>query len=283
MKKVLLSFGDSRLARSANRIKRQAQALGLYEKIVIADEEDLSSEFHTRFADKLTRKTPGFGYWCWKPQIVFQTLATMADGDILHYVDIGCHLNLNGRSQLETYFERVSQTPSGIVGFQFTPLSFPITIKGHEVYDFLEFQWTKGDLFDYFAVRQNNDIVNTEQISATTFFIKKNPNTMAFATNWLNTVYDDFSLLDDTPSRSINFPGFIEHRRDQSIWSILCKMNGVETISAEEIEGFYHKSLSSSNADCWGKMNKYPIQARRDRGFSLFRRILNKLNRFRHN
>lgn len=36
----------------------------------------------------------------------------------------------------------------------------------------------------------------------------------------------DFSLIDDSPSKSENMNGFIEHRHDQSVFSLLFKVHG---------------------------------------------------------
>ena len=56
------------------------------------------------------------------------------------------------------------------------------------------------------------------------------------------------TLVDDSPSISSNLKGFIEHRFDQSIYSILAKLNHLECLSAKEV-----------SSDNWEEMNSFPI------------------------
>ena len=99
MKKILVSFGDSRMKLQSERLQRQAEEMNIYDKIYICNENDLSSDFCEKYAKELVFGSRGFGYWCWKPQIIHQILQKMQDGDILQYIDIGCHLNPKGREQ----------------------------------------------------------------------------------------------------------------------------------------------------------------------------------------
>jgi hypothetical protein len=46
--------------------------------------------------------------------------------------------------------------------------------------------------------------------------------------------YDDFSLVDDSLSKSPNFMEFKENRHDQSVWSIIGKINGIPCLSHSE-------------------------------------------------
>ena len=112
MKKIFLSFASSNLHRSLSRIKKEAIDMGVYDRIQILTEIDLDYDFKTRFKQYLTFGSRGYGYWCWKPQIILQTLANMDDGDILQYTDAGCRLNIKGRNRLNDYFEMASSSAS---------------------------------------------------------------------------------------------------------------------------------------------------------------------------
>jgi len=78
---------------AAARVERQAENMGLFDDFKPYDETMLDSDFRSRFESKLRDDIRGFGYWCWKPQVALQALAQMQDGDVLIYVDAGCHLN----------------------------------------------------------------------------------------------------------------------------------------------------------------------------------------------
>jgi len=66
------------------------------------------------------------------------------------------------------------------------------------------------------------------------------------------------NLIDDSPSIIKNSNNFIEHRHDQSIFSLLCKINKVTTLSAYETE-----PLSFNEAFKNRTLYKYPIIATR--------------------
>jgi len=227
--------------------------MGVYDGIHLYTEDDLDRNFYEHFEGKFHLR--GFGYWVWKPQIILQTLSQMEEGDLLQYTDVGCHLDKGGVKRLLDYFDMVSLSETGL-------LAFNMSWSRSE-------QWTKGDLLDYFHVR-DNEITFQSQHCATVLFIKKCPRSMDIVRQWLNVYYDDFSLMDDTPSRSANFKGFYEHRHDQSAWSILARLNHVPYLSDEELKAFDEEG-------------KYPIYIKRDlgRSHSLGYRIKRKITRYR--
>lgn len=263
LKIIFLSFGNSDLQKSAKRIEKQALKMDIYDEISIYNEHKLDTDFRKHFSQKLRKHTRGFGYWCWKPQIILQALSKMKDGDILHYADMGCHLNANGVSRLKDYINYASKSQSGILAFQAIPPDFH---DGQQLPDLRDKLWVKGDLLDYFHVRDRKEIVETPTYGATTLFIKKSIHSINFIKEWVTVYYQDFTLTDDTPSKSPNLEGFIENRHDQSIFSILCKLYKVTTLSAYEY--WYPQKENTARPD-WETLKNYPIHARRDKQFGL--------------
>jgi hypothetical protein len=251
-KKYFCTFADSAMYRTLNRIKKQANHMHIYDQIIAYNEYDLDIDFCNDFKDKL-KLSRGFGYWVWKPQIILQTLEKMEEGDILQYTDSGCHLNRKGIKRLHEYFELANLSKTGILAFQSKASDDKNLEKALEL---LEKHWTKGDIFDYFGVRDDAEIYNTEQIGGTVLFVKKTNDSLQIIQKWLQTYYDNFSLIDDSPSKSPNFPGFIENRHDQSILSIIVKMNNIPTISSFE---YWQPDFL--------KLKKYPILALRDKNY----------------
>lgn len=91
--------------------------------------------------------------------------------------------------------------------------------------------YTKSDLFNYFNVLNNKEITDTNTRCATSLIIKKTDKTIRFLNEWLKVFYDNFNLADDTPSVIKNLDGFVEHRHDQSIFSILSKLYNAKAIT----------------------------------------------------
>jgi hypothetical protein len=262
-KRVLVTFADNRMKAARRRLCRQAREMDVYTEIIGASEKDLDPQFRQRFREFLTPEHRGFGYFCWKPQIVLQTLERLNDGDQVHWIDSGCHLNPVGRQRLLEFFAMAGEAPSGIQGFECLPPNGSLVYRDRHFPDQGESRWTKGDLFDRLHVRERPEITSTQQLGATTFFVRKCPASMDFIRHWIGVFSEDFSMIDDRPSLSPNFEGFIEHRHDQSIYSILGKLLPISTISVFE---FWFPQANNCWMPDWEMVRDSPIHIRRDRG-----------------
>lgn len=268
MKKYFLSFADTSLRNSLNRIGQQARNMGCFDEIFIYSEKNLDQEFTLKYSKVLVKGSRGFGYWVWKPQIILQALSKLNEGDLLLYTDAGCHLNLQGRSRLLEYFQILNSDINGIIAFQAKLPEPPLTYDGREMLDLREFKWAKYDLIDFFGLDENSVHVNSQTIGATVILIKKCSKSIEIIKKWIDIISSDFSLLDDSPSKLQNLDGFIEHRHDQSIFSILCKLNGINTLSAYE---YWYPNHSLTDSD-WDLLKFFPVHARRDKRLSFWKR-----------
>lgn len=237
---MFCSFGDSRYQASRKRLQEQAEDFDCFDAIYLYDETDLSDSFRRDFQAVLKPGVRGFGYWVWKPRIILDTLAKMEEGDVLLYVDMGCGLNSRGREKLFAYCQEVRQNESGFLVSQLEP-------------DRKECFWTKGDVLDYFRIRGQEEMY-TPQYQSGVVFIRKEAKTVALVQQWLDVFYENFHLADDTSSLSANEPGFVEHRHDQSILSLLLKQHGTSVIPLEEV---YRPNWNL-------KARFYPIRIERD-------------------
>ncbi|WP_142804404.1 hypothetical protein [Tepidiphilus sp. J10] len=260
MKKIFLTFADSRMRAALARITMQANGLGVYDYVLALDEASLDLGFREEFKERLILGSRGYGYWVWKPQIILQTLRQLRDGDILHYCDTGCHLRQQGKLRLLDYIDIVNRSSTGILAFQAVPPSFH---DGRRLPDLREKVWCKADLAEFFGVRANENIMNAPAIGAGIFFIRKCRSSLELIEKWQQVYRSGFSLVDDSPSLLPNPPEFKDHRHDQSIFSILCKLAGVETVSAYE---YWYPRKDDCRFPDWQALKSYPIHAARDRG-----------------
>lgn len=276
----LVSFADSRLHRSLDRLKSQAKLFSVFDEIYLYDENDLPSDFRKTHQYHLIKGSKGYGYWCWKPQIIKMALDKINEGDCLLYVDAGCHLNIKGEKRLNDYFEMVESSENGILAFQAnkpTPENSTLKYDGRKLFSQPNYQWIKGDVFEYFGVKNNEFFTRAQAIGAGIIFIKKSKSSEAVITEWLDIANNHYNLLDDSPSKSRNLDGFIEHRHDQAIWSLLCLKHNVRTLCAYEY--YYPMSNRSGLSPDWDSLKCYPIHARRDRDFGLIGNIYHQIIR----
>lgn len=261
---------DGKIRSPLSRILRQAESMGVFGKrIRVWTEDDLDDDFKDRMAKRLLSGSRGYGYWCWKPQIVLQMMREMSDGDVLLYADAGCHLNPNGLRRLMEYFELTRR--HGIVAFQ--ARSMDESRRGCLSQHFLpDGKWCKGDLLDFFGVRSNENIIASGQIGGTVFLVRKDEAAIRFFKEFRQVFYDHFELCDDSPSVSANLPGFVENRHDQSVLSIMGKLHGIFTLSCAEYNpvGDFAPDDEKSRKDIWPKswheLGDSPIWAKHDKG-----------------
>lgn len=238
----LATFVDSRFGSVARRFRRQARRFGIFCTINVVTEQDLDPAFLERFEWLLTRDTRGYGYYAWKPQVVLQTLQSVPDGEVVVYMDAGSHLNPLGRNRMNDYLDLCRGSSAGILAFQTRHT------EGH---------WTKGDLLDYFALRDNLEITASGQIQAGLILVVNSSATRSFFSSWLEVFERHINLVDDSPSESPNLPGFVGHRHDQSVFSLLAKLGRVSLLPAAEQE----KKRSGLT---WWSARRMPVQHRRD-------------------
>ncbi len=259
MKKYFLTFASSDLKKSLNRIEKQANDLNFFDGTFIYNENDLDEGFRKRFAAHLKLGSRGYAYWSWKPQVILQALEAIKEGDVILYTDVGCHLRKEGLKRLEEYFSLAEQ-------HKLVTVSSKKLLWGSEEEKKIsvpDYKWSKGDLLDYFAVKGDKGITHSETIGAGVILMKKTEWGINFIKEWLKVIEHDFRLIDDSPSRSPNLPGFIEHRHDQAIFSLLCKKYKVFSISVYEV---YYPSKKDVFKPDWNKINDYPIWTKRDLG-----------------
>ena len=220
----------------------------------------------------------GFGYWVWKPEIIYQQLVSSSHNDIIMYVDVGCHLNSRGRSRLCDYIEMATLSPTGIVAFQTIrpdAANSSIEYDGRRLLDYPIIEWTKADLLDYFGIDDISLLESTQTFGAGILLLRKCSTSVSFVKEWLEVARNSISLIDDTPSKLQNHPSFKEHRHDQSVFSLLCLKYPVTIVSAYEY--WYPRHIKAgplSSAD-WASLVTFPVHAKRDLDRGPLRNTLN--------
>lgn len=210
---VFISFANSEYSKTIERLQKQLSDCENtpFTEYHFFSEKDLDKEFLKKLKPWLYRR--GYGYWRWKSYLVEKTFNTLADGDILVYADAGCDFNSNAINRLQEYFQIVQKSTSGILAFSDKQI---------------EYQYCKSDTAAFFNILQNSDIMNTNQMWAGFFILQKKDTSNLFVQTWKDICITQPQLITDKVSKIPNHKNFIEHRHDQTIFSILAKqMNAV--------------------------------------------------------
>lgn len=233
----LLTFADkindNKYYDYAQQLVQDATSYNIFSTIKCLTAVDLfkNNDFH-KHATFISENKRGFGYWLWKPFLIWKTLEELPEGDLLVYLDAGTKLSLEGKSRFMDY----------------------LAIQRKDKYNNLFFEqedvissWCKMDtihFFDAYDLVQNKV---KEVLPGILFTSNNSHNRFLF-----KLCYDscsNYQLITDTPSIKQNLPEFNEHRHDQSVFSIV-----VRKFSASSIYPLLNELKKSNNV--------YPITIR---------------------
>jgi hypothetical protein len=202
---IIITFGShDNYIDAGKRLIEQAKQLNIFTKYILYTSEDLKNdtEFWKQHSEFILNNPRGYGYWLWKPYLIKKTMQNMNKGDILLYLDCGCELTCKIKNELIKCIDIVKT--DYIIG----------TLTK------IEREWNKMDLL--IKLDMNNDMyLNTNQRQAGTNMFLVCDKTIKLVNEWY-TIGSEYHYIDDSPSIIPNGK-FIEHRHDQSIFSLLTK------------------------------------------------------------
>jgi hypothetical protein len=163
-------------------------------------ESDLDKNFVSKNVNILS-SSRGAGYWLWKPYIILDMLNKIQEGDYLIYMDSGACLTGDPTNYLEMIDDK------GVLAFSMVQKTS---------------KWTKGDCF--YEINKNNktDFADVNQLQGTYIFFRKCEYSVSFVEKWLALCENENLITDKANVNMNNFDDFIDHRHDQSIFSLLC-------------------------------------------------------------
>ncbi len=215
-----VSFGSTNnFKNSLKRIESEAYNLQVFTNVWCLDESLLDNIFYTTHKTFIEQNPRGYGYWIWKPQVILQALINTHDEQFVVYADTGCTIQNTGKHKLYEYIKLLENDDKGILAFDIQP--------------FLESEYSKMDTINQIFKHDSNidDITNSYQRTAMVIILKNTKIAMNFIKEWLDLcVFENYHFVDDSPSLLTNSHCFVEHRHDQSIFSLLTKKYNIKTL-----------------------------------------------------
>ena len=203
---ITFGGGGQNYIDAGNRLINQMNKTNLFNRTILYTDDYLKNDvlFWTQHSKFINNNKKGYGYWLWKPYIILKTMEMLKDGDIIMYIDSGCEIDSNNSINIKKYFNYV-------VNDYIIMTSTYLTEK----------EWNKMDLI--LKLNMNEDkYLNTFQYQAGILLIYVYNTTRKLINEWYN-IACDYHMIDDSPSINKNLNKFIEHRHDQSIFSLLIK------------------------------------------------------------
>ena len=221
----LSTFAACSSARRLPQFAREALSSGFFDVVHALTREQLEPAFLRSHGAYLSPSVRGCGYWTWKPQALLQTLLAVPEGDVVVYVDAGASLHPENCARFWHYVTLAAAHPHSVLSFQMLAARQPV-----------EAAWSKADSARHFNLSADSEHLQSPQLHATYFFLTHSASTLALVREWRDAaVAEGYHLVDDSPSaRAAEAPGFVEHRHDQSLWSLLRKARGAALLVPDD-------------------------------------------------
>jgi hypothetical protein len=207
MEPVFISFGTSNFSQARSRYIRSFARFG-YKNLLLFNEDSAAVELARRENPEIFGHQRGYGYWLWKPYIIEDVLRNAAEGQIVMYTDIALEMVGSPRGLLELAGQQdigVFRIANGLQQQKFTKRE--------------TFRLMDADRPEYW---------HDEMVCGTYVLLRNNSRSRDFVRSWKECMRDPRKLLDETSLyKSDELPGFISHRHDQSILSILATREGL--------------------------------------------------------
>jgi FkbM family methyltransferase len=166
----------------------------------------------------------GIGYWLWKPYIILKSLEKMQDNEVIIYSDCGIEII----SSLDPLISLIDNQDIIL----FANSNFHNTL------------WTKRDCFIFMNCDEEK-YWNGQHCDASFCLFKKTDFSINFLKEWL-FYGENINIISDLPNicGKENFNDFNEHRRDQSILSLLAIRYNIKLHRMPTQFGNHYKPLS---------------------------------------
>ncbi len=223
MRVLLTNLSDESYYESRLRLNQSALKHGATEINSYSFEDIKQSEFYFE-NKKILDRARGAGFWLWKPYIILESLKKIDEGDIVIYADAG--IEIIGR--LDPLLN-ICANREDILLFA----------NGNLMND----QWTKRDCF-ILTGSDNKKYWFGLQCDASFCLFKKTPIAIYFLEQWFEYCRDE-RILTDIPNTmgKKNLPGFLAHRHDQSVLSLMAITNSITLYRSSSQYGNHYKSL----------------------------------------
>jgi hypothetical protein len=181
-----------------------------FDKIKIYGPNDLSKEFLNEYKVILSRRR-GAGYWIWRIKIIEKELKNLDYDDILLFIDVGCSFKKKYLNIFLDLIQQLKSSDKSIIGFK---LGYP------------EKKHTKVELFEYFNVSESSWIRNSKQLQGGILFMKKTEKLNEYVNLYIRAIKKEPELITDFLWKKQD-KIFKEHRHDQSLHSVICKITNI--------------------------------------------------------
>lgn len=206
--KVLVNYANETYKKAQIFSSKMGIKKGGFDKVFSFGPEDIDMEYRKAHKNIFEIKR-GDGLWLWKPYLINRVLEKTKDGDYIFYCDSGAFFVKNVDNIIQ------SLRPNEKIWVSDNPL--------------IESCFTKEGCFEAMNCL-TAEYKYTNQIQATYIMFVNCKETREFVKKWMSLceqyrlISPENAVIDYTLKYGMKF---VSHREDQSILSLLCKLEGV--------------------------------------------------------
>lgn len=193
---VIINYSNSRYEKTRKAQSMLIRQMGF--NLREYSDKDLPESFKNENKNILDKEIGG-GYWLWKPYIILDSLEQASEEQIIFYLDSGDIIDPGLSWYLEEHFK------------YFDYILYE-GAKSNEVY-------TKPEVFK--ELNLGEEYKKVIQLEAGICGFKKTKENIEFIKEWLDLCKNEKLVLDDRYDLNLPSDYFVEHRRDQSLLTIL--------------------------------------------------------------
>ncbi len=202
MTKIITACFGKKFLGGVQRLGEQVEALNCGYTFGVITESTIKNDNRLFFLNDFFNKnrsienfTKGYYWYVWKPWILLRSICNLKDNEVLVYIDAGTELSFNGKKNFKSLILKARET--GSVFFR-----NPQLIK----------DYTKPSVLIYFEDVKYDFELN--QVAAGILFLRNDKETRSLLKKWCRlSLFNNGELFNDE--------GFVNHRHDQSILSII--------------------------------------------------------------
>ncbi len=200
MSTTLLSYSSGQYWLAQRALCMSGKTHGV-DRCISLSRKDLVKTYFYSTHRKILDQARGGGYWLWKPYFILETLKQLQENDVLIYADAGIIF----RKSIRPLVELTS-------GEQAVAIFYNDVIASH---------YTKRDVFVALHCDEPS-YHNTPMIHAGLQVYRKTAKSIEFVQEVFDWCLRDRLITEEPNTLGLpNLPGFIEHRHDQSIFSVV--------------------------------------------------------------
>lgn len=238
MKLVLVTYASRRFRRSQRQLIASARRFGL--EVRAWDYPMLAKTEFYRENRSILDLPRGNGYWIWKPFIIQEELCQLAEDDVLIYCDAGVEIV----ADLTPLVELVLDNRELLL------FAGDVDLSGNRLGDTCGV-WTKRDCF--VSMDADEPRFHQAHMLDASFLVLRNRGVTPELVRGWQEYCSRAEVVTDQPNVCglPNLPGFIDHRHDQSVLSLLAARYGLETFRSPAQIGNHMKQEQYRVAGEW--------------------------------